>query len=145
LLTDISLEEISEMKKKIATGDNPMEFKKQLAQTITEMYHNSEKAVAAAENFKITVQNKSASDITPNLVLQTNGDSSHNIATNASIFEIVKMAMPNESNSNIHRLIEQGAVSIDGEKITDPNGEITPKSGSILKTGKRNFYKIILK
>ena len=44
--------------------------------------------------------------------------------------------MPDESNSNIRRLIEQGAVSIDGQKMTDVNEEVTPKSGSILKTGK---------
>lgn len=139
LLTDISLEEVAQIEKKIAEGENPMEHKKHLAFTITEMYNGTEAANMAAENFKTTVQDKSAPSDIPKISLKKMFDFSNPLSANASISEIVKMAMPNESNSNIRRRIEQGAVSIDGEKIIDPNTKISPKSGSILKFGKRDY------
>ncbi len=139
LLTDVSIEEISDMEKKISAGENPMVFKKQLAQTITEMYHNSEAASEAAENFKNTVQDKSAPIDIPEISVLKNKNEK------MTVLDLVKVCSPEESNSNIRRLIEQGAVSVDGEKITDPNGIISLKSESILKSGKRSFYKIKLK
>ena len=48
--------------------------------------------------------------------------------------------MKNESKSNLKRLISQGSVTLDNEKITDINSNIN-KEG-ILKVGKRNFFKI---
>jgi tyrosyl-tRNA synthetase len=135
LLTDISLEEIAKIERGIADGENPMTFKKLLALTITQMYHNAEAAEAAAENFKSTVQDKSVPSDAPTVLMST-------MDSGATITTMVKLAEPEKSNSDIRRLIEQGAVSIDGQKMTDPNEKITPKSGSILKTGKRSFYKI---
>lgn len=141
LLTDVSIEEISEMEKKISAGENPMVFKKQLAQTITEMYHDSEKAVAAAEHFKSTVQDKGAPAEIPEISVPKEVEKSDG---KILVLDLVKLCSPEQSNSNIRRLIEQGAVSLDGERFTDPNGEITLKTGGILKTGKRNFYKLKL-
>lgn len=147
LLTDVTLDEIADMEKQIEAGENPMLFKKSLALKITEMYHNTDAAKMAAENFKNTVQDKIIPHDIPEIMIKlagkNSGDSTSQITSvNTSISEIVKMAMPDESNSNIRRLIEQGAVSIDGEKINDPNAQVSPKSGSVLKTGKRNFYKL---
>ncbi len=133
LLTDISVDEIAEMEKKMADGENPMEFKKLLALTITQMYHDAEVAKSAAENFKNTVQDKSIPTDIPEIEISKES---------IKLSDLIKICMTEESNSNIRRLIEQGAVSIDGQKMTDPNQEIEPKSGSVIKTGKRNFYKI---
>jgi tyrosyl-tRNA synthetase len=50
-----------------------------------------------------------------------------------------------ESHSESKRLIKQGAVSLDGEKVTDPNFEVTLDSACVLKIGKRRFVKIVPK
>ena len=141
LLTDVSLEEIDKMKQEIANGENPMTFKKVLAFTITEMYYDYKVAQTAAENFKNTVQNRGMPSNIPEVSLPKVKNNCNNEYTSA-ILKLVKICMPNESNSSIRRLINQGAVSINGEKIVDPKNIITPKSGDILKIGKRNFYKI---
>ena len=135
LLTNVSLEEIAKMEKKMADGENPMEFKKLLALTITEMYHDSQAAASAAENFKNTVQDKSIPTDIPEIEISKES---------IKLSDLIKNCMTEESNSNIRRLIEQEAVSIDGQKMTDPNQKIEPKSGSVIKTGKRSFYKIKL-
>ena len=43
------------------------------------------------------------------------------------------------------RMIKQAAVSIDGEKISDPNAEIVPESGKVVRVGKRKFAKLTVK
>ena len=47
-----------------------------------------------------------------------------------------------ETGGEAKRMIKQSAVSIDGEKISDPNIEINPKSGMVIQVGKRKFAKI---
>ena len=48
------------------------------------------------------------------------------------------------SRAEAKRLIQQGAVDLDGRRLTDPQAPLSPKSGSILKVGKRQFLKILL-
>ena len=57
-----------------------------------------------------------------------------------NILNILSVCMPSESKSNLKRLISQGSVSLDNEKINDIN-TLVSKEG-ILKVGKRNFFKI---
>jgi tyrosyl-tRNA synthetase len=47
-----------------------------------------------------------------------------------------------ETGGEAKRMCSQSAVTIDGQKITDPNAEITPKDGSVIQVGKRRFAKI---
>ena len=47
-----------------------------------------------------------------------------------------------ETGGEGKRMIKQSAVSIDGQKINDPNTEITPKNGMVIQVGKRKFAKI---
>ena len=56
------MDEIEQMKQKIASGENPMEFKKKLAFEITKMYHNKKLALEAQDHFQKTVQNKEIPD-----------------------------------------------------------------------------------
>jgi tyrosyl-tRNA synthetase len=46
------------------------------------------------------------------------------------------------SNSQARRLIGQGAVELDGEKVTDPVATVSPETGAVLKVGKRRYAKI---
>jgi len=133
LLTDVPMAEIEAMKAEISGGENPMTFKKKLALEITKMYHSADQAQAAQENFEATVQSGQAVK-----ELQVS-------QSKLSVLDLAKLAQPQESNSQLRRVIEQGGVQLDGEKLTDPYQEIKIRSGSQLKVGKRNLFKIKIK
>ncbi|MBU0579373.1 tyrosine--tRNA ligase [Patescibacteria group bacterium] len=133
ILTDVPITKIEKMEKAMKAGENPMTFKKKLAFTITKMYHDGEEAKKAEQHFQTVIQEKGLPDKTPVHLIS---------AASATILSLATGARKELSSNEVRRRIEQGAVSIDGEKITDPNQQITLKSGSILKTGKRDFHKI---
>lgn len=133
VLTDLSVAEIDEMKKSIADGVNPMEFKKRLAFEITRMYHNDELAKEAADHFQKTVQNKELPDEILEVEVSENS---------LNIIDLLKLLMPEESNSQLRRLVMQGAVQIDNQKITDVSQVVQVLAGQVVKVGKRNYYKI---
>jgi len=142
VLTNLTNNEISQMAQAIEAGQNPMEFKKRLAFTITEMYHSTEDATIAAEHFKATVQQGHIPDDLPEVSLATIGN----------ILEAIKACMPDQSNSNIRRLIEQGAVELYfGEASVKPNDPLADlqknRDGVALDTirvGKINYFTITL-
>ncbi len=130
LLTNIPMDEIEQMEEAMKNGDNPMDFKKLLAKTITTMYHDEELAQQAEAHFEKTVQNKEA---TETLDLAD---------TTITALDVAIKARPDDSKSNLRRIIEQGGLQVDGEKITDPNQELNLSKGSTIKVGKRNLYKV---
>ncbi len=134
LLTDISDEDLHRFKQALEySAVNPMDIKKRLASEIINQLYDTKAASKAEEHFVKVVQNKEIpDDITE-----------YPISLNASIdikglLTITKLA---KSRSEAGRLISQGAVSIDGKKIT--NSDIKIKSGSVVKAGKRRFIKLI--
>lgn len=134
LLTDVAETEIADMSKAMAEGQNPIQFKKQLAKTITTMYHDAEAAAAAQAHFERTVQNKEIPDEVAELAV---------LQEQLSILELCQLAKPELSNSELRRLIQQGGVVYQGEKIIDPAATISRQASGILKIGKRSYYKTI--
>lgn len=133
VLTDIAQEEIEEMRSQMASGANPMEFKKRLALEITKSLHSQEQAEEAKDHFERTVQNKEI----PADIREVGA-----MAPEMSLLDLAKLTDPDTSNSQLRRVIEQGGVQLDGEKITDPTQNIKVKSGMVLKVGKRNFIRL---
>lgn len=133
VLTDLPTEEIAEIQKAITVGVNPMEFKKRLAFEITRMYHDEDLATQAADHFQKTVQNKEL----PEEILEVE-IAEHQL----NIVDLLKQLMPEESNSQLRRLVMQGAVQVDSQKVTDVGQVIEVLSGQVVKIGKRNYYKI---
>jgi len=129
LLTDVPTVEIESMEKEMKSGTNPMEYKKKLAFTITSGLHSEELAASAQTHFESTVQNKEVGDAT-----------ALTVPKESSLLDIIKLAQPELSNNEVRRLIEQGGVSLDGEKKTDPQEKIL--TTGTLKVGKRQFYSI---
>jgi tyrosyl-tRNA synthetase len=132
VLTNTPMSEIEGMQQAITNGENPMSFKKRLAFTITEMYHDAAAAQTAQENFEKTVQNKEVPDEIPEVVVEST----------ATLGQILQQCMPEESNSNLRRLLEQGAVSLNDEKLSDANQTLTITDSAILKVGKRRYFKL---
>ncbi len=135
LTTDVPDAEIAEMQTAIAAGENPMAFKKKLAFTITKMYHSEETAQDAQANFEHTVQDKQLPSELPEVLVD---------ARELSIFELVKLCQPEESNSNLRRLIEQGAVELlpSGDKPLVPAQQIQIIPEMVVRVGKRRYYQI---
>ncbi len=138
LLTDVEDTEIKSMEAKIQSGENPMTFKKLLAFEIVKTLRGEADAKAAAEHFEKTVQKKNVSDAD---MTSINID-----ATEKRLLDIFKESEALEgqfSNSEIRRTIEQGGVSIDEVVVKDPNEIVKFKKGSIIKFGKRKYFKIV--
>jgi tyrosyl-tRNA synthetase len=135
VLTDVSMDEINEMKQGIEGGANPMEFKKKLSFEITKMYHDEKSAQEAANHFQKTVQNKETPEEMEEISVSNE---------TMSIFDLVKACDSGDSNTQLRSLIMQGAVQLDGEKIIDPSTQVSIKDGLVLKIGKRKYYRIKL-
>lgn len=135
VLTDVPLAEIDEMELAMQTGTNPMEFKKRLAFTITEMYHATEDASAAQTHFEQTVQ---GDDIPKDITTVTLAENPTHLLT------VLSQGVPGESNSQLRRLVEQGAVEFlpTGEKPTDPNQEVDFSAVETVRVGRRRYFRI---
>jgi tyrosyl-tRNA synthetase len=129
--TRISLFEIEEMMKL----ENPRDAKLKLAREIVKIYHGEMEADKAHEYFINTFSKKELPDeVTEEKA--TEGEEVLNF--------IVRVGLAS-SKGDARRKIEQGGVSIDGQKITDIKQILTKNlfDGKILKVGKKNFIKIV--
>jgi len=137
LLTDISLTELSKMKKDLKTRRlHPKEAKKNLAKRVVEIYHNKKAADRAAREFEEIFKEKKL----PHRIQRVKIPKKK--IWIVKLLTISKMA---KSSSEARRLIQQGAVTLDGKKITDPEKELIIREGTILKVGKRRFARIVKK
>lgn len=140
LAADASPEEIEAAR----AENNPMAAKTALAKRIAALYHGHEAAERAAEHFAATVRRRETPDEMPTLnaapLIEKNGEKE-----GVWIVKLIVEAGFADSNSAARRLIQQGAVSIDGERITDANAQVYPKDGAVLKAGKRRFVRLVMK
>lgn len=110
---------------------HPMEAKKKLAGLLTERFHGKEAAVAARENFEKVFSKKENPDDMP--IFKT----AEGVMLSAALFE----AKAAPSKNKARALIEQGAVRLNGQKITQ-DGPLSFHDGDVLQAGKRAFFKL---
>ncbi|WP_340103955.1 tyrosine--tRNA ligase [Rhodohalobacter sp. 8-1] len=135
LVTDIATQKLPEIREKAAK--DPRNTKHDLAFTITRMYHGKELAKSARQYFEQTVVNKEIPDDAPELEFEP--------GTSVRLLDIISEANMTQSNGETKRLIKQGGVSVDDEKVSDINHELTFNEGDeyTLKVGKRKYAKLI--
>lgn len=135
LVTDLPTEELSAIRKKVST--DPRNTKHDLAFTITRMYHGEASAKEARQYFEQTVINKEIPDDAP--VLEFKYGSTHRL------LDIISDAGLTQSNGETKRMIKQGGVSINDEKVKNINHEITfiDEQSLSLKVGKRKYAKLV--
>ena len=130
LCTDMHPDEVAKVEKRLAEGENPRNIKMELAKEITRLYHNEKEAQNAEEHFTTAFQKQEApTDISE-------------IKFNENIVDTIMETGKYASKGELRRLFTQGAVKINGEKVTDFNLELA-KGENIIQIGKGNFYKII--
>ncbi|SDC86507.1 MULTISPECIES: tyrosine--tRNA ligase [unclassified Candidatus Frackibacter] len=141
LLTDISLEELKDLKSGINNGEvHPMEAKKRLAKTIVIKYYDEAAAKEAAKEFERVFKEGKLPDDMPEVEIKSD-------ALEDGEMWIVKLVAATglvDSNSQARRMIKQGAVKIDDEKYDKINLDVEVKDGMIVRIGKRRFAKIVL-
>ena len=138
LLSDISVSQLKEIEVKLNSPDlNPMMLKKQLGRYIVTQYHNAEMAKNAQDEFELVFsKNKIPDDIE---VINVS------VAETKELFvKLLTAYKLTASNSEARRMIKQGAVKINSDKITDPDIIIKEKGEYIVKVGKRRFAKFII-
>ena len=131
LVTDIATEDLPAIKEK--AEKDPRNAKHDLAYTVVKMYHGEESAKAAKEHFEQTVINKQVPDDAPEF--------EYNSGEELRLLDIIGDTNFSPSNGETKRMMKQGGISLDDEKIKDINHTITLESGQevALKVGKRNF------
>ncbi len=137
--TPVSVEGLAEIRRQLKEGSaNPRDLKVELASLIVEIFHSKEEADACQAEFnKVFAQKGLPDDI-------SEFEIGPEIMKDGRVW-IIRLMTESKlapTNGEARRLIKQGAVKLDDEKITDADLELEPKSGSILQVGKRRFLKI---
>lgn len=134
IATNVSWSQAKQVAKDLKSGKNPKILKMLLAYKITEMYHGTQAAITAEEQFKQVFQEK----LNPDDILA--------FKTKArNIIDVLVATKLASSNSEARRLIKQGGVKVDGKQIKDENFKIgkIDQDGVVIQKGKRHFAKIV--
>ena len=133
LLTSLPEERIASLSNPGMT--HPRDAKDILARVILEPYHGRDAANAASAEFRRRfVEHQLPSDIQTQAVAESP----------IGVIALIRACGFASSNSDARRLVEQGAVNFDGDKVTDPNAELTVAGEPVLKVGKRRVCKVTI-
>ena len=138
LTTDVHPDRIRALQKLLENGEvNPRDIKMHLARSIVSLYHTPEEVKEAENNFQAIFQKKDIEIELPELVydsslIDENGD--------YSLIDCIFASGKYKSKSEVRRLIQQGAVRINGEKTNELT--LKPVEGTIIQVGKGNVFKL---
>ncbi len=136
LATNVSKQKLNEIKSALSDGKtNPRDLKRELARTLVEMYYDRESAITAEKEFDNIFINKGLPDDLEEFSI---GDKKE-----MNILDLIVLVNFAPSKGEARRLVIQGGVSVDGEKISDIQKIISLQKGMILKVGKRKFIKLV--
>ncbi len=138
LLSAHSNADIQALQKQVADGLNPRDVKILLAEEIVERFHSRQAAKNAQQKFVAQFQQGRLPDDIEELTLNTAQDS-------VALANLLKDARLVNSTSEAHRLVKQGAVRMDGDRISDSRKAITTGNPHVFQVGKRRFARITLK
>jgi tyrosyl-tRNA synthetase len=129
-------EEITALKGDLASSRvHPKEAKMELARRIVETYHDAAAARAAEEHFERVHKERLAPEEMP----------SHTPSANPiALAALLQEAGLVKSRSEARRLIAQNAVTVNDEKVDDPQAEVRFEGGEVVKVGKRKFLRVEL-
>ena len=134
LVTDVSLDELKSIKAQLEDSKtNPRDVKKYLGRTIVRMYHGEEASKSSETAFEQVFVKKDIPDEMPEFTFEQ---------TNIRIDDLLIATKTATSKNEARRLIAQGGVSLDGEKIEDVFTEVELSGEKVLKVGKRKFARI---
>ena len=135
LLSFRPLTDIKVLQEDVTAGANPRDVKYQLAHEIVERFHSASDAAKAHQSFVNQFQRGE----TPEDIVEVDID---NQGKDMPVANVIKSAGLAESTSEVYRLMAQGAVRIDGERVDDPKLTIKTGVSALFRVGKRRFARI---
>lgn len=138
LLSFKSLTEIQAWRDAVAGGANPRDIKIEFAKEIVSRFHDAKAAEAAHQDFLARFQKHLIPEDLDEITLEAPEGS-------LDIAHLLKAAGLTSGTSDSFRMIKQGAVRIDGEKVSDKDLSISAGTTQVYQVGKRKFAKISLK
>ncbi len=138
LLTDITPEALASLKDDLASGNkHPRQVKEELAVEIVARYHGRDAAAEAAQEFAHIFREKGVPEEIEEVTLKVEG-------SKLWLPKVLSEAGLAAGTSEARRLITQGGVQVDGEKVTDADLELAAGKSYLLKVGKRRFKRVTL-
>lgn len=136
LTTDEHPDEIDRVKAELIRGVNPRDIKFQLAKIITGLYHNAQEVQSAITYYEMAFSKKAIPNDIPTLLLDLEKDT-----VNDSIPGLIELGYI-KSRSEFIRLIRQGGIQINGEKIDEDEINSVLINDDVMRIGKKRFIKI---
>lgn len=133
LCTDVTEDALKIIEKELKEDKNPRDVKAELAKIIVEMYHSAEEAEKAAGEFDKVFSRREKPTEIPIKKIEVSQCRADDLLMKCELVT---------SKSEARRLIKQGGVEVEGEKITDFDKVIQVKDEMIVQVGKRRFVKI---
>ena len=137
LLSFRPLAEVAQFKKDVEGGHNPRDVKVLLAQEIVERFHDRRAAEDALEAFEARFRRGEVPDDLEEVTLDSAGEG-------LGIVQAIRQAGLTEGTSEAMRMIKQGAVRVEGDRISDKELHLAAGSSYLLQVGKRRFARLTL-
>jgi tyrosyl-tRNA synthetase len=135
LLSFRSAAEVGDLRRRIEQGANPRDIKFLLAQEIVARFHSQGDAERSQAEFVARFQKGALPEDMPETTLQSAGVA-------LSISAVLKAADLTQSTSEARRMVQQGAVRIDGERVGDVDLELPAGVTHVIQVGKRRFARV---
>jgi tyrosyl-tRNA synthetase len=132
LATDWTSVQVAEVESGLKRGDNPRGWKDKLARAIVTQYHSAAEADAAAAEFSRMFKEHKPPEEMPEFALKAR----------RPLVDAIVAAGLLPSKSEARRKLAEGAVYLDGARVTDPNLQLEPGKPVVLKVGKRRYVRI---
>ncbi len=146
LLSRISVEEFALLQKKLKDREkDPRDAKKELAMELVTRYHGLEESRKAKNEYEAIIEKKNTIQIDMVLpALEFSATITSEVPKPDWLPHIMKETGLAKSTSEAIRLIKQGGVKVNDERITDPDRKLEIGKEYIIKVGKRKFYKVMI-
>ena len=136
LTTDMRADDLAAIKNELADPlTNPSTVKRRLARTLVALYHSENEAANAEKDFNRMFKEKEAPEEIPEVALSAPEGK-------MGILQLLTDARLVGSKSEARRMVDQGAVSVDGVKINDQHAVVSIAGGIVLRVGKRGWCRI---
>jgi tyrosyl-tRNA synthetase len=137
LLSFKPLGEIAQLKRRVEGGGNPRDVKVELAKEIVARFHSAAAAEAALSDFVARFREKTLpTDLVPQVLAVD--------AVGLRLANVLKEGGLAASTSEANRKIDEGAVRIDGERVTDRSRTLKPGADHVFQVGSRRFARVQL-
>jgi len=137
LLSFRSSGEIAKLRREVEEGRNPRDIKVLLGQELVARFHDQRAAVDALSEFEARFQRGALPDDMPQVKVEVG-------AAGLPVFQVIKQAGLTGSTSEALRMIEQGAVRLNGERVEDKGAILASGQTVVLQVGKRKFSAVTL-